>query len=212
MAGSAGGYEGGRPCDLRFDNDHGCSLCASGLHSRAGRLLLPALRPDGFLRADCLPAGCPDRRAVLGAFLLRPGDLPEGAGDEGDLPIQETWLQRTYLTVLKWALGHRVVTLLAAAVITVGSLGLLSTIPVNLFGGDGDRYLQIQLEPAARLQRGADRRSRYRDRDSSRRTVRRVHGDHRRLVTLPVPVKPAGPWACSRPVSSCGFRKTLRKA
>ena len=82
---------------------------------------------------------------VLGAFLLRPGDLPEGAGDEGDLPMQETWLQRTYLTVLKWALGHRVVTLLAAAVITVGSLGLLSTIPVNLFGGDGDRFLQIQL-------------------------------------------------------------------
>ena len=82
---------------------------------------------------------------VLGAFLLRPGDLPEGAGDEGDLPMQETWLQRTYLTVLKWALGHRVVTLLAAAVITVGSLGLLSTIPVNLFGGDGDRYLQIQV-------------------------------------------------------------------
>ena len=82
---------------------------------------------------------------VLGAFLLRPGDLPEGAGDEGDLPQQDTWLQRTYLTVLKWALGHRVVTLLAAAVITVGSLGLLSTIPVNLFGGDGDRYLQIQV-------------------------------------------------------------------
>ena len=82
---------------------------------------------------------------VLGAFLLRPGDLPEGAGDEGDLPQQDTWLQRTYLTVLKWALGHRVVTLLAAAVITVGSLGLMATIPVNLFGGDGDRFLQIQL-------------------------------------------------------------------
>ena len=82
---------------------------------------------------------------VLGAYLLRPGDLPEGAGDEGDLPMQETWLQRTYLTILKWALGHRVVTLLAAAVITVGSLGLMATIPVNLFGGSGDRYLQIQL-------------------------------------------------------------------
>ena len=82
---------------------------------------------------------------VLGAYLLRPGDLPEGAGDEGDLPQQDTWLQRTYLTILKWALGHRVVTLLAAAVITVGSLGLMATIPVNLFGGGGDRFLQIQL-------------------------------------------------------------------
>ena len=82
---------------------------------------------------------------VLGAYLLRPGDLPEGAGDEGDLPQQDTWLQRTYLTILKWALGHRVVTLVAAAVITVGSLGLMATIPVNLFGGGGDRFLQIQL-------------------------------------------------------------------
>ena len=50
---------------------------------------------------------------VLGALLLRPGDLPEGAGDEGDLPMQETWLQRTYINILQWVLGHRVVTLLA---------------------------------------------------------------------------------------------------
>ena len=82
---------------------------------------------------------------VLGAFLLRPGDLPEGAGDEGDIPMQETWLQRTYLVILKWALGHRIVTLGAAALITVGSLGLMANIPVNLFGGSGDRFLQIQL-------------------------------------------------------------------
>ncbi len=82
---------------------------------------------------------------VLGALLLRPGDLPEGAGDEGDIPMQETWLQRTYIPILKWVLGHRAVTLLAAAVITVASLGLLAIIPVNLFGGGGDRFLEIEL-------------------------------------------------------------------
>ena len=82
---------------------------------------------------------------VLGAFLLRPGDLPEGAGDEGDIPMQETWMQRTYLVILKWALGHRIITLAAAALITVGSLGLLANIPVNLFGGSGDRFLSIEL-------------------------------------------------------------------
>ena len=82
---------------------------------------------------------------VLGALLLRPGDLPEGAGDEGDLPMQETWLQRTYLGILQWVLGHRVVTLAAAATLTVGSLGLLSIIPVNLFGGGGARFLEIEL-------------------------------------------------------------------
>ncbi len=82
---------------------------------------------------------------VLGALLLRPGDLPEGGGDEGDLPMQETWLQRTYVSILRWVLGHRVVTLLAAAALTVGSLGLLSIIPVNLFGGGGARFLEIEL-------------------------------------------------------------------
>ena len=82
---------------------------------------------------------------VLGALLLRPGDLPEGAGDEGDIPMQETWLQRTYITILKWVLGHRAITLLAAAVLTFGSLGLLAIIPVNLFGSGGDRFLQIEL-------------------------------------------------------------------
>ena len=82
---------------------------------------------------------------VLGALLLRPGDLPEGAGDEGDIPMQETWLQRTYIPILKWVLGHRAITLLAAAVLTLGSLGLLAIIPVNLFGSGGDRFLQIEL-------------------------------------------------------------------
>ena len=82
---------------------------------------------------------------VLGALLLRPGDLPDVAGDEGDIPMQETWLQRTYITILKWVLRHRAVTLLAAAILTLGSLGLLAIIPVNLFGGGGDRFLQIEL-------------------------------------------------------------------
>ena len=82
---------------------------------------------------------------VLGALLLRPGDLPDVAGDEGDIPMQETWLQRTYITILKWVLGHRTVTLLAAAILTLGSLGLLAIIPVNLFGGGGERFLQIEL-------------------------------------------------------------------
>ena len=82
---------------------------------------------------------------VLGALLLRPGDLPDGAGDEDDIPMNETSLQRLYISILRWVLGHRTVTLLAAALITFGSLGLLAVIPVNLFGGGGERFLQIQL-------------------------------------------------------------------
>ena len=82
---------------------------------------------------------------VLGAYLLRPGDLPEGAGAEGEIRLPETWMQRGYIAILRWVLGHRLVTLLVAVLLTVSSLGLLATIPVNLFGGGGDRYLQIEL-------------------------------------------------------------------
>ena len=81
---------------------------------------------------------------VLGAYLLRPGDLPEGAGDEGDLVLPETALQRVYTSILKWVLRRKLITLLAAAAITLSSLGLAAIIPVNLFGGATDS-LQIEL-------------------------------------------------------------------
>ena len=82
---------------------------------------------------------------VLGAYLLRPGDLPEGAGDEGEIRIEETWMQRAYIAILRWVLGHRLLTMLVAVLLTVSSLGLTAIIPVNLFGGGGDRFLQIEL-------------------------------------------------------------------
>ena len=85
---------------------------------------------------------------VLGAYLLRPGDLPEGAGDEGDLVLPETALQRVYTAVLRWVLRHKLVTLLAAAAITLSSLGLTAIIPVNLFGGEtANLRIQIVMPP-----------------------------------------------------------------
>ena len=81
---------------------------------------------------------------VLSAYLLRPGDLPEGAGDEGDLVLPETALQRVYTAILRWVLRHRLVTLLAAFLITVSSIGLTAVIPINLFSGETDS-LQIEL-------------------------------------------------------------------
>ena len=42
---------------------------------------------------------------VLGAYLLRPGDLPEGAGEDDIAFVNETWMQRAYTPLLRWALG-----------------------------------------------------------------------------------------------------------
>jgi HAE1 family hydrophobic/amphiphilic exporter-1 len=82
---------------------------------------------------------------VLGAYLLRPGDLPESAGEEDEIIIQDTWMQRAYTPVLKWTLGHKTITLVAAFVITVASLGLTLIIPVTLFPSGGDRFIQIEM-------------------------------------------------------------------
>ena len=82
---------------------------------------------------------------VLGAYLLRPGDLPEGAGEEEDIPETNTWMQRIYVPMLRWSLNHKTLTLLAAIVIAVGSLGLLRFIPVNLFSSGGTEFVTINM-------------------------------------------------------------------
>ena len=82
---------------------------------------------------------------VLGAYLLRPGDLPEGAGEEDDTFVQETWMQRLYTPIIKWTLQHKAITLVGAFVLTAGSMGLTYFIPVTLFPGGGDRFVQIEL-------------------------------------------------------------------
>ena len=85
---------------------------------------------------------------VLGAYLLRQGDLPEGVGESDELSESETWLQRAYTPVLKWALGHKAITLVVAIVVTLGSLSIVSFIPVNLFEGGGERFANIDMSLA----------------------------------------------------------------
>ena len=82
---------------------------------------------------------------VLGAYLLRPGDLPEGAGDDDVAFVNETWMQRAYTPILRWSLGHKAITLGAAVAIVVAALGLLSVIPVNLFPSSEQRYVEVNL-------------------------------------------------------------------
>lgn len=81
---------------------------------------------------------------VLGAYLLRPGDLTQAAAEEDDF-VRETWMQRAYTPILKWTLRHKAVTLASAFLLTLASLLLILVIPVNLFSGGGDRSLQIEV-------------------------------------------------------------------
>ncbi len=82
---------------------------------------------------------------VLGAYLLRPGDLPDAVEEEEDVFLQETWMQRLYTPIIRWTLRHKAITVVSALVLTVGSMGMTLFIPVTLFSGGGERYLQIEV-------------------------------------------------------------------
>ena len=80
---------------------------------------------------------------VLGAALVRPGDIAKS--EEDDVTGEpQTWMQRAYIPALVWALKHKAATLAGAAVLTVGSLGLLAFIPVTLFPSGAERFLTIE--------------------------------------------------------------------
>ena len=81
---------------------------------------------------------------VLGAYLLRPGDLSQAVTEEDDF-VRETWMQRAYTPILKWTLRHKAVTLTSAFLLTLASLSLILVIPINLFSAAGDRSLQIEV-------------------------------------------------------------------
>ena len=82
---------------------------------------------------------------VLGAYLLRPGDLPEGVGEEAEPHEDENWMQRVYTPILRWTLGHKAITLGAAILFVAASFGLMAFIPVSLFGSSDVRYVSIDM-------------------------------------------------------------------
>ena len=54
-------------------------------------------------------------------------------------------MQRLYTPIIRWTLRHKAITLVGAFVLTAGSMGLTYFIPVTLFPGGGDRFVQIEL-------------------------------------------------------------------
>lgn len=82
---------------------------------------------------------------VVGAILLRRGDMPDVDGEDGQSELTETWMQRAYLPVLLWSLRHKAATLLIAVASTVAGLALVLVIPITLFPSGGERFLTIDM-------------------------------------------------------------------
>lgn len=90
---------------------------------------------------------------VLAAALLRRGDIPDV--DAGDEVGRETWFQRFYAPILVISLRFKLLSLLAAIIITAGSAALLTRIPITFFPAGTPEYLvmDIRLEPGSAVGR-----------------------------------------------------------
>jgi multidrug efflux pump subunit AcrB len=79
---------------------------------------------------------------VMGSLFIKPGD----SADRGD-----SWLQRVYTPLVRWALGHKLTTLAISVALFAGSFGLLRAIPVSFLPTLGGDILTLDLS----LPRGA---------------------------------------------------------
>jgi len=76
---------------------------------------------------------------------------PHPSSGEGE--DEETWLQRIYTPVLRWALGHRLATLTAGVVLFIGSFALLPFIGISFLPGGGPNMIHatVELPPGTSL-------------------------------------------------------------
>jgi len=74
---------------------------------------------------------------ILAYLFVRQEHMPE---------TQETWMQRNYTPLLKWALGHRLWTLVIASALFLGSLWLLGQRPQAFIPSLGEPTLNVAVD------------------------------------------------------------------
>jgi len=86
-------------------------------------------------------------RRLLPFGLRQPRPSPAEGKEE------ETWLQRLYTPVLRWALGHRLATLTAGVILFIGSFALLPFIGISFLPGGGTDtiHASVELPPGTSL-------------------------------------------------------------
>jgi len=78
-------------------------------------------------------------------------------GEEKTKPRQ-SWYQRWYVSVLKWALGHRAITLVIAFILFIGSIMLIPVIGTSFLPSMGEPMLMVEIElpPGTELEDTSD--------------------------------------------------------
>jgi len=94
-----------------------------------------------LIQAGPAPGGRPGWLQRLLPFGPRQPRPSPGLGEE-----QETWLQRIYTPVLRWALGHRLATLATGIALFVCSLALVPFIGTGFLPGGGYNVIEASVE------------------------------------------------------------------
>lgn len=72
--------------------------------------------------------------------------------------LRQGWYQRWYVSVLRWALGHRAITLVIAFILFIGSIMLIPIVGTSFLPGMGEPMLMVEIEllPGTNLQDTSD--------------------------------------------------------
>jgi HAE1 family hydrophobic/amphiphilic exporter-1 len=62
-------------------------------------------------------------------------------------PVQDNWYQRVYVRALKWVLGHRIIVIVDAVILLIGSVGLLAITGTSFMSGEmGEPTISISID------------------------------------------------------------------
>ena len=78
---------------------------------------------------------------VLASLLLRQGDM----ADEDDTVAEDTWLQRIYTPMLRWALRHPLLTVLGCVGVVAATMPLVGLLPITLFSSGETESVRIDV-------------------------------------------------------------------
>ena len=76
-------------------------------------------------------------------------------GGKARSKVKDSWYERAYTPVLKWALGHRAITLVTVTALFLGSLGLASIVGTSFMSGMSEESLTVEVRMPAGTSIGA---------------------------------------------------------
>ena len=87
--------------------------------------------------------------SLLVALMVVPALSNFLVSGKAKVKVSKPWYQKLYTPTLKWALGHRALTLIIAAVLFVASLGLLPVIGTSFIPSMGEEQLTVDIQMPA---------------------------------------------------------------